>query len=143
MFEYDGYAAASFIAPPPPTLRGPEEDCHWYEDAVRFRSLLRLRSRRDSLLGKGVRGDPPWDMLLELWACYLSGHRASITGLTIAAKVPPTTGLRWLEVLFKTGMVGRREDPLDRRRVFAELTAVGVRALENYFEDVSSHAALL
>jgi DNA-binding MarR family transcriptional regulator len=50
--------------------------------------------------------------------------------------VPPTTALRWLTTLVNRGLVVRRGDPRDARRVFVELAPDTSAALHRYFAEV-------
>lgn len=49
----------------------------------------------------------------------------SVSSTCIAAKVPSTTALRWLTMIEKRGLIGRRPDDYDRRRSFLFLTEDG------------------
>ena len=54
----------------------------------------------------------------------------SVSSLCIAARVPSTTALRWLTMLEKRGLIGRRADDYDRRRSFLFLTEDGRSKVE-------------
>ena len=43
------------------------------------------------------------------------------------------TALRWIQKLHFDGLVGRQADPLDARRVWIELSAKGIAAMDQYF----------
>jgi hypothetical protein len=86
-----------------------------------LRAALRARRLRDGLLGPGWFADPVWDMLLDLFAAELEGRDVSISSLCIAAAVAPTTALRQAGRMEAAGLIGRRPDPADRRRVFLRL----------------------
>lgn len=98
------------------------------------RSVLRNRDRRAKFLNSQLFADPAWDMLLELYCAELDQRRMSVTRLCIASRVPATTGLRWLATLDKEGLITRRSDPLDQRRVFVALSDCGRSAMRHYFE---------
>jgi DNA-binding MarR family transcriptional regulator len=57
-----------------------------------------------------------------------------VSSLCIAAETPATTALRRLADLEGAGLVERRPDPKDKRRVFIALTAEGREKLENCLE---------
>lgn len=63
--------------------------------------LLRLRARRNEMIGHALFRDPAWDMLLDLYSAHESGDRLSVSALCYASGVPPTTALRHLERLEK------------------------------------------
>jgi DNA-binding MarR family transcriptional regulator len=73
-------------------------------------------------------------MLLELYAAELAQRRVATSELCIGAAVPASTALRWIEKLHQKGLAARRNDPLDARRVWVELSAEGVSLMERYFE---------
>jgi hypothetical protein len=89
--------------------------------APRIRSYLAGRRAREAMLGEQWFADPAWDMLLDLLACHLERRRVTVTSACIAAAVPPTTALRWLDRLVKEGAVLRAEDPEDRRKAYVKI----------------------
>lgn len=101
-------------------------------DAGLVRSIIRARRLRDSYFKGGLFADPAWDMLLDLMAARLEKHRVAVSSLCIAAAVPPTTALRWIKTLTEKGLLVRRADPADGRRVYIELSDEAARALVNY-----------
>jgi DNA-binding MarR family transcriptional regulator len=50
-----------------------------------------------------------------------------------------TTLLRWAERLESEGLITSRDDPLDARRRFVELTRPGVDLMTRYFKGASAH----
>ena len=94
--------------------------------------ILHARRRRCLYFGN-LFGEPAWDMLLELYSAFLEQRRISVSSLCIASAVPATTALRHIGYLEKAGLLTRRGDPLDRRRVFVALTATALEALGSYF----------
>lgn len=98
------------------------------------RAIQAARRRRDALFAPELFADPAWDMLLELYALHLEQKRVSVSSLCIAAYVPPTTALRWVAKLEEERLATRTEDPMDGRRTWIELSAVGIERMERYFE---------
>lgn len=82
------------------------------------REMLEWRRTRETIFGAELFADPAWDILLEMFAAELADQRVTISELCRSAAVPYTTGLRWVTLLEEKGVILRREDPLDRRRVF-------------------------
>jgi DNA-binding MarR family transcriptional regulator len=107
-------------------------------DAHTIRRLIRARRLREEVFGPELFADPAWDILLEAYACHLAQQRVSVSELSEAAAVPNTTALRWFSKLESDGWLQRIEDPLDRRRLWVELTDTGVSAMEK----VTGEAAL-
>ena len=99
---------------------------------------MHARRLRDRFFDGNLFADPAWDMMLDLFAAELSGRRVSVSSLCIGAGVPQTTALRWIGVLVSRGLFLRRNDPLDGRRIFVELSDQGRLALEHYFAAVAS-----
>ena len=99
-------------------------------DAVIFR-----RRQRGAYLPQDLLADPAWDMMLELLRAEVMQRRVSVSNLCAAAGVPATTALRWLKSLEERSLVIRHADPLDRRRVFVELTPDSSSALRRWFAD--------
>jgi DNA-binding MarR family transcriptional regulator len=74
--------------------------------------------------------------LLDLLHTELAHRRVSASSLCIASGVPPSTGLRWLKSLEQQGLVVRKFDERDARRIFGELSAETSKALRRYFVDI-------
>ena len=98
--------------------------------AVRTRCYLRARRLREGLFPERIFADPAWDMLLDLYACRLEGTQVCVSNACIAARVPHSTALRWLDRLEESGLVERRPDPADNRRIYVELTEIASWRIE-------------
>lgn len=84
------------------------------------------RRKLDDIFGiPGFAVSPAWDMMLDLYKARLLGKPISVTSACIGAACPPTTGLRWLQVLENSALVERKADINDKRRVVVELTEGG------------------
>jgi DNA-binding MarR family transcriptional regulator len=94
---------------------------------------MKFRERRNALFPVGYFTDPAWDILLDLYSAHCAGRSISTTGLGLAGGVPQTTMLRHLGQLVGDGLAIRVNDPLDRRRVFVELTELGVKRMATLF----------
>lgn len=102
------------------------------------RKIQEARSRRTDFLSSTLFAEPGWDMLLELFASAIEQKRVTIGGLCSASNVPQTTALRWIDVLLREGLVTRRPDPLDGRRIHMEITPSAYRAMQAYAARFSS-----
>ena len=98
--------------------------------AVLSRCYLRARRLRDGLFPAGIFADPAWDMLLDLFACRLEESKVYISDACIAASVPQTTALRWVDRLEECGLVERHPDAADSRRIYVELTETAAWRIE-------------
>lgn len=98
------------------------------------RSILRARMCRKDFLKAALFAEPAWDILLELYARELEHRRISVSELCRVSGVPETTAHRWIENLDKEGLIMRRDDQFDRRRVWVSLSPEGSAAMQRYFE---------
>lgn len=103
-----------------------------------IRRMIQQRQMRSQFFASGLFADPAWDMLLDLAVAAKEYRQVSVTSLSIASCTPPTTALRWIDVLIEEGLVDRVEDPIDRTLVFVALTDEGLMALAGYFKKLRS-----
>ncbi len=108
--------------------------------AKTIREMIKLRRLRDSFFAAELFADPAWDILLDLMAARLEQRDVSVSSLCIAAAVPPTTALRWITAMTESGMLLRRQDPDDARRVFIILSDEVAAKLEDYFTAAQRHS---
>jgi DNA-binding MarR family transcriptional regulator len=106
------------------------------------RAVIRARRARAEFFKSDLFADPAWDMLLELFASELSNQRMSVTALCAGSAVPATTALRWIRTLEHDGLVIRRPDPLDARRVFVSLSRTAYSAMAALFSSASGVAII-
>jgi DNA-binding MarR family transcriptional regulator len=59
-----------------------------------------------------------------------------VSSLCEASAVPATTALRWIKTMTESGLLTRRADPLDGRRVFIEMSPATSQSLRHYFGEV-------
>ena len=107
------------------------------------RAILRLRRLRNRYFDPSLFADPAWDMLLDLMAARLEGEQVSVTSLCIAAAVPSTTALRWIRTLIDSGLVQRRADPADGRRIHISLTDPAALAMSAYLAAAQGQEGLI
>ena len=98
--------------------------------------LIAARRCRTRYLSQELFADPAWDMLLVLLHAELAKKPVSVSSVCIASGVPQTTGLRWLKILEQRGLVLRKFDARDRRRIFVELSSDTSEALRRYIREV-------
>lgn len=94
---------------------------------------LKARRRREEMFGPGLFADPAWDILLDLYTAAARGKSVQISSLAQAARVPHSTAIRWASILTRAGIVERRKDPTDGRRVHVSLSAAASALMEDFF----------
>ncbi|MEM1131964.1 MAG: hypothetical protein AAGH53_03415 [Pseudomonadota bacterium] len=103
--------------------------------AAEVRQLIAQRRLRDRLFEGDLFADPAWDILLDLYASHLENISISVSSLCIAAAVPPTTALRWVSLMTRHGILQRRPDSEDKRRVYIELSEQAIAAMTAFFTE--------
>lgn len=96
------------------------------------KQIIATRRERARLFSPLLFSDPAWDILLYLLQAELEQAAISFAMLTARAKIPSTTAIRWVSIMADRGMLVRRDDPRDARRVFIELhpdTSAALRVL--------------
>lgn len=111
--------------------------------AREVRRIIRLRRVRDQFFEPELFADPAWDMLLDLYAARLEHNRVSVSSLCIAAAVPATTALRWIKALTASGLMERRADPHDGRRIFVALSDSAAAAMHAYFAAIVDEGCVI
>ncbi len=106
------------------------------------RAVIRARRIRSRYFPDDLFADPAWDMLLDMLQAEIAQLRVPVSSLCIAAAVPATTALRWLNTMTQQGLFVRRADPHDGRRVFVELAPQASTALRRYFTEVGQVAVI-
>lgn len=101
------------------------------------RRVLAARAARRQFFDGDLFADPAWDILLELYALRCEQRRTSVSKLCLAAAVPATTALRWIEKLHSEGLIEREADPLDGRRIWVVLSDQGFEAMKAYLQQLA------
>lgn len=104
--------------------------------------LDRVRRPRHCSAPFGELDDVAWDVLVELLRFEKSARRVSVSALSISVShISPTTALRRIRELVKSGHIVRHPDPLDARRDFVTLAPEIGAALEHYLGEVAREFA--
>lgn len=98
------------------------------------RHLLACRVERAEEFGPDLFAEPAWDILLTLYIAEKEGYRLKVSAVCNESGVADTTALRWIERLVELGLVHRRQNPMDRRSSFVEVTSDGVKKMERVLE---------
>lgn len=106
-------------------------------ESVKARRLYSERRRREKHFGSGggLFAEPAWDILLDLFIAYEEGKSQSTSTTCIGACVPQTTGLRWIALLEREGLVHSWPDQRDGRCRMLGLTPDGVEKMVRYLKE--------
>jgi DNA-binding MarR family transcriptional regulator len=122
------------VRPAEQEILEPEEKTEVSPDAVKW--LINARRERFRYISHDLFADPAWDILLDLFYAEITHRRVAVSSLCIASGVPATTGLRWIKSMAEQGILLRRPDQFDGRRVYVELAPEISQALRRYFLDI-------
>lgn len=108
----------------------------------KLQQIIAARSDRSKFFPEDMFADPAWDILLELALAEQLQRRVSVTSLCVGSRVPQTTALRWIKHMTDMGWLVRRDDPLDARRKFVELSDDTSARMRAYLLSVDPAAAV-
>lgn len=111
------------------------------ENLADIKHMMRTRQKRSLHFDGALFADPAWDVLLAVALAEIEQRRVSITDLCYAAVVPATTALRWIASMTGDGLLVRRPDAFDRRRVYIELSYAASLSMKFYLDDIRSDCA--
>ena len=121
---------------------GPDrEDGGDLELAAHAEFLYQERRRRARYLPQNLFAEPAWDILLDLFVNGVRDRAISITSACIAGGIPATTGLRWLGLLEKEGLLVRETSGDDARVTWVRLSDHGMNAMRSYIAEARAPAA--
>jgi len=109
---------------------------------AKLQRIIAARNDRANFFPEDVFADPAWDILLELALAEQQQRRVSVTALCVGSRVPQTTALRWIKHMSDLGWLVRRDDPLDARRKFIELSDDTSTRMRAYLLSVDPAAAV-
>lgn len=109
------------------------DNCKTAPSMNAIKAVIRERRLRARFFDEELFADPAWDILLELLLAEVNQCRVPVSSLCVAANVPTTTALRYITSMTESGLLRRRSDPTDGRRVFVELSPQASDALHRYF----------
>jgi DNA-binding MarR family transcriptional regulator len=90
----------------------------------------KVQQLRDEVFGSDLFSDPAWDLLLDLHVNERRGKSLSVTDLYLSTSAPPTTTLRWIDLLTARGILARAVDPKHKRRFYVHFTEQGRSMME-------------
>ncbi|WP_158703069.1 MarR family winged helix-turn-helix transcriptional regulator [Allosphingosinicella vermicomposti] len=119
----------------PPSASPYDTEGYRLEKMRKVRTYIRTRRLREQLLPGDLFGEPAWDILVDLYAADLEQKKVSISSACIAASVPATTALRWLNRLIAYGLVTKTDDQVDARRTYVRLSLSGSNAVGTWVDE--------
>jgi CheY-like chemotaxis protein/predicted transcriptional regulator len=99
-----------------------------------LRAVRKIRAR---YFPSELFSDPCWEMLLDLYDAQLAVQQVTVTSLGAASGVPLTTAWRRMDALERHGLIERKEDPADKRRILIQLTSRGLDAVRMFLQTYS------
>ena len=102
-------------------------------------AVYRLRRARPKYMAAAgdLFADPIWDMMLDLYVASQRGQLTTVTNACVAADVPQTTGLRYIEKLTSRGIAVRYSHLTDKRMLGLELTPQGKASMEDILRELA------
>lgn len=100
-------------------------------------NLRAVRKIRAEYFPSELFSDPCWEMLLDLYDGQLATQKITATSLGAASGVPLTTAWRRMDALVGHGLIERKPDSADKRRILICLTTSGLEAVRNFLETYS------
>ena len=96
------------------------------------RQIVKARKMLTEFFHPSLFADPARDILLDLFIAAEDGKSISTTSCCVAAEVPATTALRWIERLERDGLLRSMPDHRDGRRRMLTLTPAAHDAMRRY-----------
>lgn len=96
---------------------------------ARARQARELRRKMSSLLPGHLFVDPAWDIMLELVIAAEEGRAPCVKELILVSGESATSALRRIDRLQASGLIHRRLDQNDHRRVLVGLTEQGHKGM--------------
>jgi DNA-binding MarR family transcriptional regulator len=106
----------------------------------RAREIFRHRRKRLEIFGRGMFGEPAFEMLLLLYIAQ-SGNRYTAGQLGQLSGASKSTASRWIDYLEREQWIQRRPHPTDLRLAFVTLTDKGIQRIELYLSETLARDA--
>ena len=104
-----------------------------------LKNEYKIRAKRKIYFPDFVTSEPCWDMLLELARARLENEEISVSSICIASHAPQSTALRWIKFMEDEGLVERRPDAEDKRRIHVKISNAGLKYIDLYFREISKY----
>jgi hypothetical protein len=103
---------------------------------ARARTLYRERRIRARHFAGSLFAEPVWDLLLDLFIAGQDGIQVSVSSACLAAHVPTTTALRYIQWLVEHRLAERYPHPDDGRSTLLRTTETANRAMIAYLDEI-------
>lgn len=97
-----------------------------------LRRLIQARGLRQRFFQEARFGEPAWDIILDLSLAWFEKKSVSVSSLCIAAGVPMSTAMRWINEMIEAGLIERWIDPTDGRRNLVQIAPETRQAMLHY-----------
>ncbi|QLC22422.1 MarR family transcriptional regulator [Parasphingopyxis sp. CP4] len=112
-------------------------------DPYLIAKMIRVRRLRERFFDSRLFSDPAWDMLLELTSGYAEDRPLTVSSLCDASGLPMATALRRIDEMVESGLIERKRDHLDRRRIFVVPTEKAIEAISGFFAELETSTCLV
>jgi DNA-binding transcriptional ArsR family regulator len=102
--------------------------------------VLSERLRRAEFFGDNMFAEAGWNIMLDLFVATHRRGRVTVSDASLASNAPHATANRWLQKLVTAGLLVRICDVRDGRRVFVELSPLGLEKMIGYLGTVDLSA---
>jgi DNA-binding MarR family transcriptional regulator len=103
------------------------------------RIARRLRLLRKTMFGQDLYSGAGWEVLLYLFESHIFQRRDTIGNVTVSTGLPASTVQRWIVRLEDDRLIHVRDDHLDGRRRYVELSQSALELLNRYFSGAAPH----
>ena len=81
-------------------------------------------------------------MVLDLYIAECEGRRVDVSGMCLASGVPPTTALRYVDLLIEDGLIAKVGDARDGRRRILSIGATLRTAIDGWLDQAETSLAI-
>ena len=84
---------------------------------------------------------PEMSLMLEVYFAHIRNEKLNVTMLGLLDGIPPTTTLRYLQILEEHGAVQRSAHERDQRMKHIEITEAAKRAIDEAISSIDANAS--
>lgn len=109
---------------------------------ARMLKLLSLRTLRMKHFGERLFSDPSLGILLDLMEGHLTKKQLSVSAICETAGATYSTAMRRLLDMEDIKLIERIDDPMDKRRQFAQLTPFGIQRVTEFLRELDARVGV-